>query len=55
MGIGRSSYRPKGQANSQAPFLICWQFLKSWQLWKMKFGKMFPDMQGYIKLVIWGV
>lgn len=28
MGIGRSSYRPKGQANSPSPFLICWQFLK---------------------------
>nr|DAM78222.1 MAG TPA: hypothetical protein [Caudoviricetes sp.] len=28
MGIGRSNYRPKGQANSPSPFLYCWQFLK---------------------------
>ena len=28
MGIGGVINRPKGQANSPSPFLICWQFLK---------------------------
>lgn len=27
-GIGGVINRPKGQANSPSPFLICWQFLK---------------------------
>lgn len=44
MGIGGVINRPKGQANSPSPFFICWKFLKVGILWKMRFGKIFPDM-----------
>lgn len=49
MGIGRGRLPTERVSQQPVPISNLLAVLKSWQLWKMKFGKTFPDMRDVIK------